>query len=141
MIPMNMQKIAELAARLRLVLLATVDDRGLPHMAVADKLSLISEQYVEVAGWFCPGTVTNLEQNRGIALVVWDAAEDIGYQLVGEVEQMEEIAFLNGYLREEGQTPSPHVERRLRVHVGKIIAFTHAPHSDVEQYNGLRAAV
>ncbi len=87
-----------------------------------------------MSSWFCPGTVTNLERNRRISLVVWDAAEDTGYQLVGEVEKVEESAFLNGYAPEvEGSSPSPQVERRLLVRVDKVIGFSHAPHSDVEE--------
>ena len=86
-----------------------------------------------VAAWFCPGTVDNLRQNRKISLVVWDAAADIGYQLLGEVEKVEELSVLDGYVPgEEEKPPLPQVERQLLVRLEKIIDFSHAPHSDVE---------
>ncbi len=60
--------------------------------------------------------------------------EDTSYQLVGEVEKVEESAFLNGYAPEvEGSSLSPQVERQLLVRVDKVFGFSHAPHSDVEE--------
>ena len=128
------QKALELADKLQHVFVATAEANGLPHVAAAGKISLASNGRLEVSSWFCPSTVTNLERNRRISLVVWDAAEDTGYQLVGEVEKVEESAFLNGYAPEvEGSSPSPQVERQLLVRVDKVISFSHAPHSDVEE--------
>ena len=87
-----------------------------------------------VAAWFCPGTVVNLEHNSKISLVVWDAAADTGYQLIGNVEKVDETAMLDGYLPEmESTGPSPQVERQLFVKVDKVIGFSHAPHSDLEE--------
>ena len=100
----------------------------------AGELRLTPAGQLAIAAWFCPGTVINLQHNRRIAIVVWDAAEDTGYQLVGEVEKVEESAFLNGYAPQvEGSSPSPQVERQLLVRVDKVIDFRHAPHSDVEE--------
>ena len=130
----SIQKAVALGEKLQHVFVATAEANGLPHVATAGKISLASNGRLEVSSWFCPGTVTNLERNRRISLVVWDAAEDTGYQLVGEVEKVEESAFLNGYAPEvEGSSPSPQVERRLLVRVDKVIGFSHAPHSDVEE--------
>jgi hypothetical protein len=126
------QKALELADKLQHVFVATADAKGLPHMATAGKLRLKSDGRVAVAAWFCPGTVINLQHNHRVALVVWDAIEDTGYQLVGEVQRMEELAFLDGYAPgTEGPTPSPQVERQLIIRVDMVLGFSHAPHSDV----------
>ena len=128
------QNAAALADKLKQVFVTTADSDGLPHVAAAGKMRLASNERVEVSSWFCPGTVTNLQHNRRISLVVWDAVEDTGYQLVGEVEKVEESAFLNGYAPEEETSSSlPQVERQLLVRVDKVIGFSQDPHSDVEE--------
>jgi len=128
----TIQKAVALGAKLQHVFVATADENGLPHVAAAAKVGLASNGRVQVSSWFCPGTVTNLEQNRSISLVVWDAVEDIGYQLIGEVEKMEESAFLNGYAPEaESLLPLPQIERQLLVRIDKVTDFSHAPHTDV----------
>lgn len=120
--------------KLQHVFVATADSKGLPHVATAGKIKFASNGRVEVSSWFCPGTVTNLQHNLHISLVVWDAVEDTGYQLVGEVEKVEESAFLNGYApEEETSSSSPQVERQLLVRVDKVFGFSRAPHSDVEK--------
>jgi predicted pyridoxine 5'-phosphate oxidase superfamily flavin-nucleotide-binding protein len=128
------QRAVAFANRLQHVFVATADSKGLPHVAAAGELRLTPAGQLAVAAWFCPETVINLQHNRRIAIVVWDPADDTGYQLVGEVEKVEESAFLNGYQPQvEGSSPSPQVERQLLVRVDKVIDFRHAPHSDVEE--------
>ena len=120
-----------LAATVETVLVATADGDGCPHVAVAGKIHMLADDRVAVSEWFCPGTVSNLEKNPRISLVVWDPIADTGYQLTGAVERVEELAFLNGYLPEgEGARPVPQTERRLTVGVTRIIPFSRAPHTD-----------
>ena len=120
-----------LAQKLQHVFVATTDGKGLPHLAAAGKLALTPGGRVTVAAWFCPTTVANLQKNRRVALVVWEPKEDLGYQLLGEAEKVEEIAMMNGYAPGiESKSPLPQVERQLLVRVDKIIDFKHAPHSD-----------
>jgi hypothetical protein len=100
-------------------------------MAVAGKILGLADGRVAVSEWFCPGTVANLEKNPRISLVVWDPGRDIGYQLVGEVEGVEDVAFLNGHLAElESVRPVPQTRRRITVHVTGIMAFSRGPHTD-----------
>jgi hypothetical protein len=41
---------------------------------------------------------------------------------------------MNDYMPDvKGESPIPQFERKLQVHVHKAIAFSHAPHSDVER--------
>ena len=132
--PESLNTAVELSEKLEHVFVATADPSGMPHVATAGKLSQTSEGQVTVAAWFCPGTLTNLKNNRKISLVVWDAPVDKGYQLLGLVEKIEEIAMMNGYSPEIDETTvMPQVENRLLVRVDKVIAFSHAPHSDLEE--------
>ena len=69
-----------------------------------------------------------------VALVVWDEATDSGFQLLGRVENISERAVMNGYLPEtERSAPLPQSEKIIEVTIDKVIAFSHAPHSDVEE--------
>jgi predicted pyridoxine 5'-phosphate oxidase superfamily flavin-nucleotide-binding protein len=121
----------ELAADVRTILVATADGEGRPHLAVAGKILGLADGRVAVFEWFCPGTVANLEKNPRISLVVWDPGRDIGYQLVGEAERVEDVAFLDGHLPElESVRPVPQTQRRITVRVTGIMAFSRAPHTD-----------
>jgi predicted pyridoxine 5'-phosphate oxidase superfamily flavin-nucleotide-binding protein len=123
-----------LAQKLKHVFVATANAKGLPHMAAAGQFALTPEGRVAVAAWFCPMTVANLQENRRVSLVIWDPKADIGYQLLGETEKIEEIAMMDGYAPGvTSQPPLPQVERQLVVRVDQIIDFKHAPHSDVEE--------
>ena len=129
----TLQKAVELATKLHHVFVATADRSGLPHVAAAGEIALTSEGHVAIGAWFCPGTVENLQHNRHVSLVVWDSSDDTGYQLLGEVKEVRDLSFLDGYAPEtESPAPSPQVERQLIVRVTEILAFTHAPHSDRE---------
>ncbi|MDR4497870.1 MAG: pyridoxamine 5'-phosphate oxidase family protein [Candidatus Scalindua sp.] len=124
----------KLAEKLEHVFVATADSSGTPHVAAAGELKQMSKDHVTVSSWFCPGTLANLENNRRVSMVVWDAESDKGYQLLGRVEKVEDIAILNGYLPEIDETQVvPQVEEKLLVRVEKIIAFSHSPHSDLEE--------
>ena len=123
-----------LAETVKAVLVATADGDGQPHLAAAGKIEALPDGRVAVSEWFCPGTVSNLENNPRISLVVWDPVSDTGYQLTGEVEKVEELAFLNGYLPEEKRARAvPQTERRLTVRVTTVIPFSRAPHTDQER--------
>ncbi len=132
--PKSLNTAVELAEKLEHVFVTTADSSGMPHVAAAAKISQTSEDQVTVDAWFCPGTIDNLKNNCRISLVVWDAPVDKGYQLLGQVEKVEEIAMMNGYSPEIDETTvMPQVENRLLVRVDKVIAFSHAPHSDLEE--------
>ena len=123
-----------LAHKLGHVFVATADTHGLPHVAAAAAMTTIAENTVAVSAWFCPGTLANLDQNRLVSLIVWDDATDSGFQLLGRVEKISENAVMNGYLPEtERAAPVPQIEKILEVAVDRVIAFSHAPHSDVEE--------
>ncbi len=127
-------KIVELGVKVGNVFLATADPDSMPHLATAGHISRTSDNRVVVSEWFCPGTVKNLQHNPAIAIVVWDAVNDIGHQLIGEVEKIEETAMLNGYAPEiESSKSFPQAKRDLIVRVDTVLAFSHAPHNDMEE--------
>lgn len=130
----TLKQAIELSNKLGHVFLSTADASGVPHIAAAGKIIMDPDGLVEVTAWFCPGTVGNLHVNPRIALVVWDAKSDTGYQLIGTSEKTEELHMINGYAPGiEGKSPAPQVERKLTIRVDKIIDFKHAPHTDVEK--------
>ena len=95
--------------KLRHIFVATADGAGLPHLAAAAKVSSLEERRVAVAAWFCPGTMANLQENKRVSLVIWDSQKDLGYQLLGEIERVEELAMMNGYIsgKKKGLCSSP----------------------------------
>jgi uncharacterized protein len=120
--------------KMRHIFVATADGSGLPHLAAAAKVSYLEEGRVAVAAWFCPGTMANLQENKRVSLVIWDSQKDLGYQLLGEIERVEELAMMNGYIPgKKKDSALPQVERQLIVHVEKIFDFSHRPHSDREE--------
>lgn len=130
---MKTEKLKEavtLAEKVGYVLVTTADVTGLPHVAAAAKMALLPEQRVAVEGWFCPTTALNVQEKRRIALVVWDASQDTGYQLLGEVEKVEDVAMLNGHAPGLDESSLPRVERRLLIHVDRIAPFRRRPHTD-----------
>jgi predicted pyridoxine 5'-phosphate oxidase superfamily flavin-nucleotide-binding protein len=130
-----LKKAVLLAKDIGHVFVATADAKGLPHVAAAGKISLISDEgRIAVEAWFCPGTVANLRANPHTALVIWNPNADSGYQLLGETEKIEDTAIMNGYAPGLEDKPTlPQVERRLLIRVDKIIGFSRSPHTDEEE--------
>jgi hypothetical protein len=134
MIDKKIEEAVALGRRLQQMFVATADKKGLPHLAAAAEIDYVAGRQVAVAAWFCPGTIDNLQENRQISLVIWDPLLDEGYQLLGTVESIEDTAMLNGYPSlPEQDPPLPQAERKLIIRVDQILAFSQAPHSDVEE--------
>jgi pyridoxine/pyridoxamine 5'-phosphate oxidase len=128
------RRAVELAQEVGHVLVATTDARGQPHLAAAGSVGLDDRGRLTVGEWFCPGTVANLDENRRVSIVVWKAATDEGHQLLGEVEEVKELAVMDGYAPDlEEAQPAPQVERQLVIRVDTVLDFRRAPHSDTEE--------
>jgi hypothetical protein len=123
-------RVLALAEKVSYVFVASADGDGIPHMASAGSFTLAPEERVVLTEWFCPITVANLQQNPHVAIVVWDQIGDEGYQLLGEVERMRDLAILDGFVPGKVDPIAPQVERELLVRVRQIIGFSHAPHRD-----------
>lgn len=130
-----LQKSVELSEKTRHVFIATVNEEGVPHIAASKKLSLASGNDVVLTEWFCPGTMANLlGKNHNLAIVVWDAKADTGYQLIGEAKKEEDTAYLDGYSADlKGQNRIPQIQRKVTVRINKIIDFKLSPHTDIER--------
>jgi hypothetical protein len=131
---MKLQELAnavKMAEKVNYLFVATAGEW--PHLGIAGKIDLISEERVAVTGWFCPGTMANLQSNPRIALVVWDVSADTGYQLLGELEEIKELAQLDGYSPGIEKNHLPLSRTQLVIHIHRIMEFKRAPHSDAEK--------
>jgi uncharacterized protein len=126
------KKAVEMGSRLGHVFVATADHAGLPHVAASGRIEVEPGGRVAVSEWFCPGTLANLQANPKVSIVAWDPVNDIGFQILGVADGLEELAVMDG-LSQDLRKPLPQVERKIHVRVEKIIDFRHAPHSDVEE--------
>jgi hypothetical protein len=126
-VPAMVFRLARANARM---LLASAGTGGTPHLDGAGGLSCLAAGRVGVRYWFCPRTLTNLEENPRCSLVIWSAEEDDGegYQLVGEVDAIQEGGVLDGYSPQEA--PLPQVEHFLTIRVDQVLDFRNTPHSD-----------
>ena len=121
-------------ARDSLLLLATVNEKGIPHVAAARTASKAGNNQIAVKEWFCPQTVVNAASERPVSLVLWNPADDSGHQLVGRITEVTRTAMMDGYLPEEAENGSgPQEEHLLTITVDRILLFSRAPHSDKEE--------
>jgi hypothetical protein len=114
------------------IYLATADHGGLPHIAAAGPLTLLSDQKrVVFEAWSCPRTVANLGVNHWMALVVLPPGKDIGYELLGWLEESEDVLLMSGFdPQREAQRSIPQAKKRLIMRVDKIIGFQPEAHTD-----------
>jgi hypothetical protein len=131
--PKSLRKAVDLGKDLQHVFVSTSDKAGLPHVAAAWRIEQLSDERVSISAWFCPGTLSNIQQNKRIALVVWEPLSDKGFQILGEVEDVVEESVMDGYAAKlESLHPLPQVESKFIVKVEKVLQFSNAPHSDSE---------
>lgn len=130
----KVQDAVALAAEVGHVFVATASSDGLPHLAAAGSMSLDDAGLVRVSEWFCPGTMANLAENRRVALVAWDRESDRGYQLLGRVAEVEELAVVDGYAGRAADEIPPQVERELVIDVERVLDFSQGPHSDRPEF-------
>jgi len=122
--------IAELQTHQPVVLIATVDDAGMPHLATATELFISDALHIRTLAWLCPTTLCNLQDNRQISVTIWDAIADHGLQLPGYVENIQSVAMLDGYAGASEEThPCPQQQYELTVHVDQALPFSRALHS------------
>jgi len=130
----TIKQAVKLGSMMRYALLATADGEGLPHVAVSRKITLEADGGIGISEWFCPGTLANLQINPRVSIVVWDRQKDSGYQILGISERIEDLSMMDGFSPDlEKGAPLPQVERKIYVHVDKVIHFSHAPHTDMEE--------
>lgn len=125
------ERMVELGNRIGFLFIATADQNGTPHIASARRAELLPGDRFAVTEWFCPGTIANLRSNRRLSVVVWDSKNDVGYQMIGKSEEIQDIAMMDGFEAGKAEAPPlPQVERRLIVKGEAILEFKQRPHSD-----------
>ena len=129
----TIKKAVSLADKLEHVFVATADEKGMPHVAVAGTVTHMGGTHVSVSSWFCPTTLSNLQINHHVSVVVWDRSIDAGYQLIGESEKIVDLTMMDGYTPSKEERSIPQVERQIIVRVIKIIDFMRTLHSDMEE--------
>jgi predicted pyridoxine 5'-phosphate oxidase superfamily flavin-nucleotide-binding protein len=110
---------------------ASADERGQPHLAVSKLIRILDAEHVAFTAWFCPQTAENVAKNPKVAVSVWDATHDHGYQLIGEVTNATVTATLDswpGPEREYG--PISQEERRLIIRVDGVMELKSGTHTD-----------
>jgi hypothetical protein len=130
----GIERAVELGKKSRYIFIGTTDSEGVPHLAAAGDIQAEREGRVSLSEWFCPTTTENQKHNKWITIAVWDTSSDSGSQLLGEVEDVNEASDMDGYdpALERSSSP-PQVEWKITVRVRKILAFSKAPHSDLEE--------
>lgn len=129
--PESIVQAENLSQKVGYVLVATADKHGVPHLAVSGSLKILDTNTVSVTQWFCPGTMENLQVNPGISLVIWDSSLDYGFQLSGKIDNIKDIALIDGFdPNEKEKVHIPQVERQLTVKIDKVMHFKKAPHTD-----------
>ena len=107
---------AKLSGKTGHVFVATVNEEAVPHVTSAEVLEVMADDSVEITEWFCPVTVSNLQVNKSISIVVWDPDSDMGYQLLGNMERLHDEAVVDGYSPEfDVGIPRPQIERRITI--------------------------
>jgi predicted pyridoxine 5'-phosphate oxidase superfamily flavin-nucleotide-binding protein len=110
---------------------ASADDRGQPHLAVSKLIRILDAEHVTFTAWFCPQTAENVAKNPKVAVSVWDATHDHGYQLAGDVTNATVTAMLDGWSGPEREFgPIPQEERRLTVRVDSVMELKSGVHTD-----------
>ena len=132
--PETPHNIEQLAAKIGYVFIATADIHGQPHITAAGKLAQTTEKHMLITEWFCTQTLSNIEMNPKISVIVWNSMTDFGYQIIGELEAIKDVGILDGYSpQNESKQPVPQVERQLLFHVDKVLEFKRSSHTDVEE--------
>lgn len=113
-----------------LAYVASADEAGFPHLAAGRDLQVPDSRHVAFEAWFCHVTLHNVAHNPRVAIAVTDPATGDGYQLLGVVEQAEDVAILDGFAPGLEEPGMPQFETRLVVRVEQVMAFSAGVHSD-----------
>ena len=60
----------------QLIIVATANQRGTPHLAAAKGLVLVGDERVAFKNWFCLQTLENVAENPRIALSLFGPGEE-----------------------------------------------------------------
>lgn len=104
------------------LVVTTADCYGRPFIVIGGTLTVTETGHIalEISIW--PQIAANLQQNPHLAIVVWDEAEGVGYQLLGEVVNQAELsAFHSAGLPKSTLPPKSPVNNEIYVRVARVI--------------------
>lgn len=127
-----LEKVRKLVQEVGVVYVATSDREGVPHIAAAEGMSFAKEDRIVFKAWFCLKTVENLGQNPRLSLAILHPETGQGYQILGEIERIEQGAVLDGYRPGEDTKwrGYPQAEHQLFIRIEKVSSLNPGPHSD-----------
>lgn len=116
----------------QVVVVATADKEGSPHLAAAKGLTVIGDDLVAFKNWFCFQTLRNIAENPNVALSLFGPDGEHGFQLIGKVVESRTDIMLDGYIPEtiNGRAEIPQTHLQLLVKVERILELSTGPHSD-----------
>ena len=125
-------RVKEIIGKDQLVLVATSDKAGTPHLAAAKGLILMGDKRVAFRNWFCLQTLKNITENPKIALSFFGPDGEHGFQLIGRVEKSATTDIMDGSMSEGEQEGGdiPQAKIQMRINARKILEFSTGPHSD-----------
>jgi len=101
--------------------LITANRRGIVHADLVHHMAVI-EGDVRVQEWFSPLTLSDLEENKHVTLVIWDPKIQQGYQLEGKWKELKEQAPLGDHLPNKEEL-FPQVAWDLRIAIQSVMPF------------------
>jgi hypothetical protein len=122
----KIERALQLAGTAPYMLLALVDETGVPRLTPVEECTPAGAQRVAMQAWIDLSSVQSPAGPSGIALLIC-AADGHGYQLTGRLVRMQEAAVLDGLADIEQQVRFPQVERFLVMQVESVADFHFAP--------------
>ena len=116
----------------QVIVVATSDKSGNPHLAAAKGLLLLGEDRIAFENWFCFQTLRNISENPRISISLMEPGSERGFQLIGTVEKSVPTAMMDGFTSEDEnkRAPFPQTEYQLQITVEKVFELSTGPHSD-----------
>lgn len=69
---------------------ATADRNGVPNVSYKGSLQVLDDEHLVFADIFSAKTRKNLKENNKVCILVGDPKNMVGYQLVGDAEQLDQ---------------------------------------------------
>lgn len=128
-----LNRIKNSSKKIDLFYVATSNQKGEPHLAVAKGLVFLPDnEHIAFKSWFCKRTLENIHENPNMAIAIYDIANDTGYQIIGKAVSKHVVAVLNGYspkLERLGKE-YPQEEYQLKIKLINVMDLHSVTHSD-----------
>ncbi|MFN3533595.1 MAG: pyridoxamine 5'-phosphate oxidase family protein [Candidatus Brocadia sp.] len=128
-----LDRIKNFVKRVELFYVATSNQNGEVHLAVANDLIFLPDnEHMAFKSWFCNKTIENIQKNPNVSIAIYDAKSDTGYQIIGKAVAKTVVAVLNGYAPEleKVEREYPQEEYQLKIKIINIMELHRVTHSD-----------